>query len=984
VRTLAAMLLVPAALLGSSELGWAQSSTAIGHYQIDVWRSQDGARLAFTSNLVETRDGYLWLSSQSGLTRFDGVRFTVFNGRTVPLLENHPSLEIYPLLEDVDGALWIGTDDGLVAYAAGQFRLAAPDAVFATYQVNTAVADAEGTVWAVTRGGRVYRIPRGGTPRLVRGSDGSYSGSGVAIDAAGDVWITVGARNVYRVHHDSLSAVTLPPEANVNDVRRVYATADSSVWLGMPNAIAQWRRGRVRRIPFPPGHALDAVSCFAVGSDGALWIGTQGAGLFRYDGHDFMSFTRREGLSDDRISAILADRTGNIWVATRDGLNRVRSVPFDMITVRNGLPVDLPGGMIQDATGAVWLGPSTGGLFRGRVVGAQAAFTQVEPVSHADRINVLAPGRDSTVWVGRLGGVVTQFGITGQKKRDIRLGGAVPVSAILDDSDGTLWVGTVVGLFQFRDGHRRIFTTADGLPDNTVQRLFRDSRGTLWVATQRGIARATDVGDEHFIAHPMPSDAAGRALVFFEAPAGTVWVGSAEGLARVTGGPSVLLTASHGLPDEWIGAVEEDGMGHLWLGQLGGLTRLGEADLAAVADGRIPALTTVASFEALDGLPGGDPAAWGHPWSFRDANGLLWFAVAHGLVIVDPKHAERDVRPPVMHLEGVTIDGVSTPLQSPITLGPGVHRLEIRYTGVDLANGPGVRFRYRLDGFDTDWIEAGRQRLAAYTRLAPGAYRFRVMGRASGGGWSPTEATMEIAVQPPLYLRLPFLIVSLASVLLALWIWHRTILSTRSGAIRDERSRLAREIHDSLLQGFGAIALQLHAASARLALAPSQRPLLERVLTQIDQTLSRARDVVWDMRVAGLATTALAADCDEVARRIFATTPIEARVTGHGRTRQLKSTVHIETLRVVEEALTNVQKHAEATTVMVDLDYQWLRLRVTVADNGRGFDCDGERERAGHWGLLGMRERASRIGGRLRIDSCRGTGASIMLDVPYF
>ncbi len=973
-RLVAAISTVPP-LLASQEL-----STASGHYHLDVWHEQDSLRLAFTSNLVETRDGYLWLSSQSGLTRFDGVRFTVFNGTTLPLLRGHPDLQIYPLLEDGEGRLWIGTDGGMLAYDGTQLRATALDSSFSTDQVNVAAVDGAGTVWAVTRSGRVFRVARGGSPEIRRAVSTSYSGSGITVDAVGDIWIVVGASQVYRVHHDSLSAVAFPGEAGLADVRRVYATADSSIWLGMPNAIVQWRHGHFRRIPLPAGQALDAVSCFAMSPDGALWIGTRGAGLYRYDGRNFTSFTHCDGLSDDRVADILVDRTGNIWVATRDGLNRLRPVPFGVVTASAGLPAAMPGGMVQDASGVVWLAPPTGGLFKGRVTSGRAAFTSVEPVNHADRINALAVGQGGTIWAGRLGGTVTRFG--GARSTE-RLAGLPPVTALLEDADGTLWVGTWNGLVRVADGRRTVLTTQNGLADNAVQRLFRDAHGTLWVATQKGLARAVNDSDR-FVTQPMPPGSAERALVLFESPPGSVWVGTADGIARVTGGPPVFLTASRGLPESWVGAAELDGLGNLWLGQLRGLTRVSVADLEAVAEGRKPALTTAASFEALDGMPGGDPAGWPHPWSFKDAAGKLWFAMGHGLVTVDPtQQVERDVQPPLMHIEEVYLDGTRTPLAPTVTLAPGIRRVEIRYTGVDLANGPGVRFGYRLDGFDTGWTNAGAQRAAAYTRLAPGHYRFRVIGRAAGGAWSPSEATVSLVVEAPFYRRAWFVVLMTSLAALTLWSVYYVLLATRTAAIRDERSRLAREIHDSLLQGFGAIALQLHVTSARLGLSSSQQPLLDRVLSLIDRTLSHAREVVWDMRLPGVATTDLATECDDAARRIVADTRMSAHVTTHGRPRHLSRAVQTESLRIVEESLTNARKHSAASNVRVELNYGWRRLRVTIADNGCGFELDGDGTGAGHWGLLGMRERASRIGARLSVESAPGSGTRVALDVPY-
>jgi signal transduction histidine kinase len=328
------------------------------------------------------------------------------------------------------------------------------------------------------------------------------------------------------------------------------------------------------------------------------------------------------------------------------------------------------------------------------------------------------------------------------------------------------------------------------------------------------------------------------------------------------------------------------------------------------------------------------------------------------------------------------VDGAGVPTRNRITLGPGVRRLELRYTGVDLTSGPGVRFRYRLDGFDTTWTDAGTQRIASFTRLAAGHYRFRVAGRAANGGWSLGEAGVEIVVLAPIYRRAWFIALTGLLLGLALWSAHRAVLRTRTAAIHDERSRLAREIHDSLLQGFGGIALQLHAASARLALSPSQQPLLDRVLALIDRTLTQARNVVWDIRQPGMEAEELAAACEEAGRRIFADSTTALRVARRGRPRLL-SRVDTECLRMVEEALTNIRKHAEAANAMVDLDYRWRKLVLTIRDDGAGFDSDAAVRQSGHWGVVGMRERANRIGASLVLSSRPGSGTVFSLVVPY-
>ena len=277
----------------------------LSRYQHDVWRAQDGVRLAFTSNLVQTHDGYLWLSTQSGLARFDGHRFAVFDGTNTPALRGRPRLQTYPLLEDREQVLWIGSDIGLLTYQHGTFA-AAPNARFgadvATDLVNAAVLAPNGRVWAVTRLGRLFHVSRTAGLRAVPGPRARSLGSTFAVDAGGDVWITAGPQGVFRAHRDAaggdtVSAVRFPSPPPLDEVTRILATADGALWFGTTSAVVEWKHGRLRRVPLPVRSALGAVSCLAVGADGALWIGTEGAGLYRYDGHGFAHVARADGLS---------------------------------------------------------------------------------------------------------------------------------------------------------------------------------------------------------------------------------------------------------------------------------------------------------------------------------------------------------------------------------------------------------------------------------------------------------------------------------------------------------------------------------------------------------------------------------------------------------------------------------------------------------------------------------------------------------------
>ncbi|QJR34074.1 sensor histidine kinase [Gemmatimonas groenlandica] len=970
--------------LSSSPVAGQGLTPVLGKYQLDVWRAQDGVRLAFTSNLVQTSDGYLWLSSQAGLTRFDGARFTVIDGANTPALRGRPRLQTYPLLEDAEHVLWVGTDIGLMAYRGGMLPSRATDPSFATDLVNAAVMDSSGRVWAITRLGRLFHVDLDNGLRAVPGVAARSLGSSMTVDAVGDIWIAAGRQGVHRLRGDSMSAVTFLSDLGIDEVTRIVATRDSSVWFGTATEVVQWRQGHIRRFPLPRQPAMGAVSCFAVGADGSLWVGTEGAGLYRFDGRSFEHVSREEGLSDDRVIDIMIDHDHNVWVATRDGLNRLRPIPFSIITARSGLPTELPGGILLDGTGRTWLAPPTGGLFRGTVDANAARFAQAESVRRSDRVTALARARDGSVWAGHLGGSVTRFERDRTNVGPPIMAGLPPVTDILEDPDGTLWIGTWHGLYRWRNGQVRPVTVSDGLLDDAIHRIVRDVAGTLWVATQSGIVRGK-VDEVGFSEVAIPANGARRTVVLFEAPVGTLWAGSADGLTRVSGGRPALLTTAHGLPENWIGAAELDSVGNVWLGQLGGLTRIRLSELVAAADGRTTTLGSAISYPLREGLAGGDPTAWPHPASFKDAAGTIWFATGHGIVRVDPMRVAGDGQTrglPLMHIEQILVDGSTVP-SGAFTLDPAARRLELRYTGVDLSNGPGVLFRFRLDGYDTTWVDAGAQRVASYTRLAAGNYRFRVTGRASNGGWSTAEAVADFEVLAPLYRRPWFLVAAGVALAIALFGAHRSVLYTRSVAIREERSRMAREIHDSLLQGFSGIALQLQAASTRLALSGAQQPLLDRILSLIDQTLAQARDSVFDIRHPSVVQEDFVKACNGAAERILANSGTEFRVVLRGRTRRLSPVTHAESLRIVEEALTNVRKHAAASEVVMEFDYQWRGLHVTIRDNGIGGDLGALQQPSGHWGVLGMRERASRMGGQLSLRSRPEAGTAVSLQVRY-
>jgi len=455
-------------------------------------------------------------------------------------------------------------------------------------------------------------------------------------------------------------------------------------------------------------------------------------------------------------------------------------------------------------------------------------------------------------------------------------------------------------------------------------------------------------------------------------------------LSRLRAGRLVSISHADGLGDNVVSSILDDGRGNLWMSGNRGIYRVAKDQLNQFADGTLRRVHSVL-YGVGDGLVNAETNGGFQPSAWKDRTGRLWFATIQGLASVNPAEAIDTTGPPAVSIDEITVDGEAHPLGKTLRVGPGRPNVEFHYSAVELSSPDNVTFRYRLDRLDQVWVEPGTRRVAYYSRLPAGRYRFSVSAANREGVWNPTAAVTEIEVLAPLYRRSWFITGLVMLGALALWLAHEAVMRTRIAAIRDERTRLAREIHDSLLQGFGGIALELDAASTRLALPPEKQPLLDRVLSLIDRTLTQARQAVWDMRPTSEDATAddVVSESEAACERILGGTSTEYYVLSQGRARRMSAVSRTECMRIIEEALTNVRKHASAKRVNVLWRFGWFRFRVSVRDDGQGFDPDRDGDRRGHWGLLGMEERASRLGARLAIESRPGDGTLVMVEAPY-
>jgi len=979
------------------------------HYHHTGWRYGDEIPVAQSGRLMRSPDGYLWLASVAGVVRFDGVRFTVLDGRTTPALRpERPATGSYvPELVDHAGRLWIRRPDGaLVTYEDGTFRVALRAAAGGvTY--HTAYEDGAHTVWIdVDSAGLEFLRRLDGARTVPHSWPAGVPDSGVIAvvpDTADGMWVGTWRHGLWHVTPRGAERVAVPGPLRdeSSSPRPIRQTRDGTLWtIGGPRGTGRLRGGRWSALPAGVGGTVGDVT---EAPDGTVYLATRGGGLARLDGNTLESVTLGDGLTSAVTVMVTCDGAGTVWVLTDAGLDRLRPAAFATLDARDGLPPELvPYEVVPGTRGAIWVKAwQRDDLYRldGGVAVGGPAPTRVARVAPIPGLyGLLGPSRDGGVWAGlRQGGVVHVRGVAPGGAAAFAAG--LPLARVwkgVEGDDGALWVtlwpsrrGGVVRGGRFRAGG------LPGVPD-TARLEFREGPGRAVVSHRRLGGRAYLVGG----AGPpraLPTAGIRRLLRSFAvAPGDTVWGAEDDGrtLVRFAGARAAevrLPAAEPALADGDATLVVSGGA--LWVGSEQGVGRLPLGALNAAADGR-SAAPAVQRFTGADGLAAPRLAAFAIARMARAPDGRVWLVTPAGLAVVDPTRLPVSDEPPRVYVEELEVDG--RPLVRD-TLAPGAAlevqpnpgRVAIRYTAASPRLPERVRLQYRLDGVDASWTDARGPRVATYTQLRPGRYRFRVRAWNEDGVPSRGEATLALRVRPLWYQTwwaggLGAAAVGAAGAGAA-WLVARARQRHREAELRAvmaERTRVARELHDTLLGSMTGVAMQLDAAAAHAARPGGvSAATLEDVRDQTYGALAAARRSVSDLRAAE-ADGPLRTSLEAAADRAFAGTDVDVRVEHVGRPRRYAPAVEAEVLRVVAEALTNARKHADCRRVIVTCAYRRRGPRLRVRDDGRGFDPDGDRP-GGHWGLVGMRERAAAIGARLTVASAPGRGTDVVLDVDH-
>jgi ligand-binding sensor domain-containing protein len=909
-----------------------------------AWSTEEGLPQSSVHDILQTKDGYLWVATEGGLARFDSVAFRVFDSRNEPSLRSD---DICCLAEQSaaqpSNRLWIGTADGLVLFENGAMR----------------------------RYGEAEGLPSS-TVISLRATD-----SGLLVETTGGWARWDGQRfNVVAAPADAQNALTGKDGAQ-------WRYTAQTLSLSQHGNVRQWQTGR----ELPTGR----ITTLLVDRAGLPWVGMSHGLVVVEASGGAGGVTNVAALQGSSVLSLYEDAEGDHWIGTEtSGLHVLRRLMFRSEPALAGAAVT---GVTQTAGAngwrSMWVGTRDDGVRERRNGVWQPALTA--PALTSAVVLCMAPAADGGVWVGTPDGL-NLIGTGGNGKAVVRMTSAdgLPddtVRSLAADTDGSVWAGTRHGLAHLRrDGGKvnvQTLTTANGLGGDLIGALLLTGAGTqkaLWAGTSGGLSR---IGSDGRITNYAEKDGLTSPIVTALAQdhAGSVWAATEDGGLAVFDGqrfrsaPGTVWQPSRGNKVE---AMVADTGGSLWLRMDRGVRRVSADGMrGCVLDGACGgASAAVATYGLAAGMPNDEVVPGASAMARLAADGEIWFPSRSGVAIVDSKHLPEEPLTPPTLIEGFLIDDVPQAFGSQqagsVEVPYGNSRLTMEYAGLSFLAPGEVRYRFMLEGFDKHWTDAGNRRSATYTNLPPGTYLFRVQAMGNAGEWGTDGATLRFRVVPPVYRRWWFLVLAVlvfAAALAGLYLLRLRVLRRQFDAVLAERNRMAREIHDTLTQDFVGTTLQLDILQQML-----KNGKVEPAIEQVKQTrqlvtegLEEARRSIWELRANNSQDSLPTRLARLLERDTFA--GLAPKLQLGGAYRELDARTERELLRIAQEALTNVRNHAQATETKVSLRYYNEALELAIEDNGRGFTVEDGLRKEGHFGLLGMRERAAAIGGTLDIAS---------------
>ena len=980
-----------------------------------TWNTENGLPQNSIQAIAQTPDGYLWIATRDGLARFDGIRFKIFQKSNTPEL---PTNRLWDLFADDYGRLWIFPEASpqLVVYENGSFRAFTKGVDYEFEGVADIWSQDGGTVF--TSGGKDF-VYRDGSftsrPAVVRKRE-------LGIDEAGVVWIdddktyySVKGGVVSSHPRDQDNPLTLgktglvPPFATFMMQptvthrlgERSYVRIADSFWffqkIDDSPRLVRLRDGKLDAAPLD---ILDTTTLMFDRS-GNLWLGRLENGLLRLDAASMQAEDLRnlkasvimpeQGLAGKTVLALYKDREGNMWIGGYDGMQLLKDDPvIDVISQRDGLPTNNVYAVAEDASGSIWFGVWGGHLARYTGGGISLFDVTLATAIMHDRSGRTLVGANGLIW-SQDGEQFRQVDIDGFGRGPWGTRPVDEISFVSEDGTGDLWIGGAQGLLRYHDGVGRRYTLSDGLPSQALVAFLETRDGVIWVGTTSGLAR---LDGERFTSF-RKADGLGGEFVrsLFEDSEGTLWIGTYDsGIIRYKDGAFRTIAKKDGLFSDGVFCILEDDDGWFWMNSNQGIYRVRRQDLNDFADGSISTINS-AGYGPEDGLQNVEGNGGKQPAGLRSSDGRLWFPTAGGLAVIDPKRVHRDERAPEVLIEEIKIDQKEVPASGgEIVLEPNQTALEINYTGISFKNAERLRFRFKLEGLDEAWTEAGTRRTAYFSHLPYGEYGFRVIAANRDGVWNEQGATIRVVVSRPFhrtnwFYALVALLVAgfvgliyyarvsqLRSIADARELYARQLLESQER----ERSRLAMELHDSLGQSLVVIRNRALLGISKKQDESSMLEQLQEISDASASALQETREIAHTLHPYQIEALGLSTALHSLVDKFENSSEIEFAVDIHDNRSDIPHDAAIAVYRIAQEWLTNVVKHSAAGKVAVSLRSDADQLELMISDNGVGFDTQNVIKGLG---LQGIEERARMIGASFDIVSNPGSGATLKLMV---
>jgi len=720
-------------------------SKSITQYVHQMWQTEDGLPHDSITAIVQTRDGYIWLGTGGGLAFFDGVHFTVFDKRNTPEIKND---EITALFEDSQGNLWIGTGGGgLIQLKDKKFRtFTTRDGLVHDY-VNSLYGGSDGCLWIGTESGLSSLKDGKFTSYTIENGLSSENVRTVFVDRENALWVATYGGGLNRFQDGKTTVYTDREGLSNNFLLSICEDREGNIWVGTVNGLNRFKNGKFTVYTTREGLSHNAVRTIYEDSEGVLWAGTYGGGLNRFKDGKFTSFTTKEGLSNDSVRVIYEDRDNSLWIGTYGGgLDRLKDEKFTTFTTKEGLSHNYVMSVCEDREGSLWVGTGGGGLNRLKE-GKFTTYTKKHGLSR-DMVMSIIEDRKGNLWIGtgggglsclRNGNFLTYTTKDGLSNNFVR--------ALYEGSDGSLWIGTHGGgLNRLKDGRFTSYTTSEGLSNDLVMAICEDKEGNLWVGTGGGLSCLRNGNFTTYTIKDGLSNDFVRAL--YEGSDGSLWIGThGGGLNRLKNGKFASYSMREGLYDDTIYHILEDERGYVWMGCSKGIFCVSMRELENFAEGRIQSVTSIA-YDKADGMRSSECTSGTQPGAWRSRDGRLWFSTLNGVAMIDPEKIKVNTKPPDVIIEGVVIDNKPVPTDKKVRLQPGRRDFEFHYTGLNFPSPKKVRFKYKLEGYDKEWVDAGTRRTAYYTSIAPGNYRFQVIACNKYGFWNEKGASFNFYLRP--------------------------------------------------------------------------------------------------------------------------------------------------------------------------------------------------------------------------------------------